>query len=108
MDRDPPPHFNLVATPNGWRKEAVKRSRGERVPSERQERYRVFFQQLIDTLREEHRFTNAKKGVPVRYYPFASGYSRISYEANFVGKRSENARVQVYIDYLDGEQNIRP
>ena len=109
IDRSrPAPHFNLVATPNGWRKEAVKRSRSEtRVTSERQERYRAFFQRLIDILREEHRFTNAKKASPVRWYRFTTGYSRVGYEANFVGPRSENARVQVYIDYPDGERNTR-
>lgn len=100
----PAPHFKLDAWPNGWRKEAVKRSRGERVPSEKQERYRVFFQQLIDTLREEHRFTNAKKAVPVRYYPFASGYSGVKYEVIFHGQRSENAQVRVRIDYGKGEE----
>ncbi len=104
----PAPHFNLVAVPNGWRKEASKRSRSEpRVTSEREERYRGFFQQLFDTLREKHQFTNAKKAGPVRWYSFTSGYSRVKYGANFFGPRSENARVEVYIDYLDGERNIR-
>ena len=104
----PAPHFSLIAAPNGWRKEASKRSRSEpRVTSERQERYKDFFQRLIDILREEHRFTNAKKASPVRWYSFTSGYSRVKYGANFFGPRSENARVEVYIDYLDRERNIR-
>ena len=101
----PAPHFNLVATPNGWRKEAVKRSRGERTTSARQERYRLFFQQLIDTLREKHQFTNAKKASPVNWYSFTTGYSRIGYGANFGGQKE--ARVEVYIDYPDGERNLR-
>ena len=102
----PAPHFNLAATPNGWRTEAVKRSRGQtRVASERQERYEAFFQRLIDTLREEHRFTNAKKASPVNWYSFTTGYSRIGYGANFSGQRE--ARVEVYIDYQDGERNIQ-
>ena len=101
----PAPHFNLVATPNGWRKEAAKRSRGDRVTSEKQERYQEFFQQLIDTLREEHRFTNARKASPVNWYSFTSGHSRIGYGANFT--RQREARVEVYIDHQDGERNIR-
>ena len=102
----PAPHFSLIAAPNGWRKEASKRSRSEpRVTSERQEQYKDFFQRLIDILREEHRFTNAKKASPVNWYTFTTGYSRVGYGANFGGQRE--ARVEVYIDYPDGEQNIR-
>lgn len=101
----PAPHFNLVATPNGWRKEAVKRSRGERATSERQERYRAFFQTLIDTLREKHRFTNARKAGLVSWCSFTTGYSRVKYGANFTARRE--ARVEVYLDSVNGERNIR-
>ena len=54
------PHFNLVAAPNEWRKRA--RDTSSVIPSERSERYRNFFQSLIDILREEHRFTGSRKG----------------------------------------------
>ena len=91
----PAPHFNLVATPNGWRKEAVKRSRGERPISERQERYRDFFQQLIDTLREKYQFTNAKKAGRVGSCQFPTNRHGVKYGANFDGQRK--ARVEVYI-----------
>ncbi len=101
----PAPHFNLVATPNGWRKEAVKRSRGERGTSERQERYRAFFQQLVDTLREKYRFTNDKKSNNVSWRQFPTDHHGVKYGANFGGQRK--ARVEVYIGYVDGEQNTR-
>lgn len=101
----PAPHFNLVATPNGWRKEAVKRSRGERVLSERQEQYRIFFQQLIDTLRKEHRFTNAKKASPANWCNFPTGCGWVTYGANFGGERE--ARVEIYINHGDHERNTR-
>ena len=50
-------NFKLVSTPNEWRKQtAVSAGTGGKV-SERGERYRAFFQELIDELRETHRFT---------------------------------------------------
>ena len=68
------------------------------------ERYGNFFQGLIDTLREKHRFTNARKGQPQNWYSFSSGYSYITYGANFTGQRE--ARVEVYIDYPEADRNI--
>ena len=101
----PAPHFNLVATPNGWRKETVKMGGDTPRISERGERYRSFFQPLIDTLREKG-FTNARKGQAQSWYNFPSGFGqRITYGANFTGQRE--ARVEVYIDSQDGEWNIR-
>lgn len=91
----PAPYFNLVATPNDWRKEAVKRSRGERPISGRQERYRSFFQQLIDTLREEHRFTNDRRAGRVGWCQFPTNHHGVKYGANF--DRQRKARVEVYI-----------
>ena len=55
-DSRPAPHFNLVAAPNGWRKESVSRAAERKAenPSAKGERYRAFFQRLIDSLREDH------------------------------------------------------
>jgi hypothetical protein len=105
-DSLPAPHFNVVATPNGWRKETAHRSDYSESPirSERSERYGNFFQGLIDTLREKHRFTNARKGQMQNWYSFSSGYSYITYGANFTGQRE--ARVELYIDYPDGDRNL--
>ena len=50
--RVPPFNFNLVATPNEWRKQTVSDARTAGTVSERGERYREFFQDLIDTLRK--------------------------------------------------------
>ena len=106
-DSLPAPHFNVVATPNGWRKETVRRADISESPSrsERSERYGNFFQGLIDVLREKHRFTNARKGQPQNWYSFATGYSNLTYGANFTGQRE--ARVELYIDYPDGGKNLR-
>lgn len=104
----PAPHFSIVATPNGWRKQAISRTVGNAASgtSERSERYRNYFQTLIDVLREKHNFTNARKGQPQSWYSFSTGHAggRIIYGANFTGQRQ--ARVEVYIDYPDGSKNI--
>ena len=107
-DSLPAPHFNLVAIPNGWRKEtATTLARGETpsATSERSEAYRDFFQSLIDILREKHQFTNARKSQPQNWYSFATGYSGIMYGANFTGQR--HARVEVYLGTQDAARNLQ-
>ena len=101
-DSRPAPHFKLVATPNDWRKGKVTTAQGDNV-SERKEAYRDFFQGLIDRLREEHKFTGAKKGQLQSWYSFASGFSGIIYGANFT--QEKKARVELYIDRGDKDRN---
>ena len=101
-DSRPAPHFKLVATPNDWRKGKVT-TKQESTTSERGEAYRDFFQGLIDRLREEYRFTDAKKGQPHNWYYFPSGFSGIPYEATFA--QEKKARVGLYIDRGDKDQN---
>ena len=103
----PAPQFRTVATPNDWRKEAAAKVRGDvPVASVRGERYREFFQPLIDTLREKHKFTNVRKAQPQNWYSFSAGYGqRITYGANFTGQKQ--ARIEVYIDDGDNERNIQ-
>jgi hypothetical protein len=103
----PAPQFRTVATPNDWRKEAAAKVRGDApVASVRGERYREFFQPLIDTLREKHKFTNVRKAQPQNWYSFSAGYGqRITYGANFTGQKQ--ARIEVYIDDGDNERNIQ-
>ena len=93
----PAVNFNLITVPNEWGK------RPDTTPpspvSERNERYRDFFQSLVDTLREEHRFTNARKAQPNNWYSFSAGHGRVKYGANFaMGGR---ARIELYIDSFD-------
>ena len=100
------PHFRPVAFPNDWQKRSSGRDEttgGVKV-SERSERYRTFFQDLIDTLREEHRFTNARKGQPQSWHSFSSGTRGVSYNPAFSSPRGI-ARVEVYIDRGDHDVN---
>lgn len=91
----PAVNFKLVSTPNQWRKQ-IPGSRPPAPVSEKMQKYRAFFQELIDTLRQQHQFTNARKGQPQNWYSFAAGKTGFSYGANFVS--NGRARVELYID----------
>lgn len=72
--------------------------------SESREQYRSFFQSLIDTLREKHKFTNARVGLPQNWYTFASEYSKVfKYSASF--SLGNKFRTEIYIDTGDKEEN---
>lgn len=101
-DSRPAPHFRLVATPNDWRKEKVTTKQGDNI-SERGAAYQIFFQGLLDRLREEHQFTGAKKGLPQSWYNFPSGFSGIPYEAKFT--HGNKASVGLFIGRNDKDQN---
>lgn len=94
-------NFDLVVTPNEW----SRRTDGKRVggTSERGEKYRLFFQALMDTLREEYEFTRARKAQPQNWYSFSSGTRWFTYGANFAA--NGRARVELYIDSTDREWN---
>ena len=93
--------FNVVSKPSI--KNVVTSKKSEEI-SEGRERYRSFFQSLIDTLRNNHRFTNAKVGQPQNWYTFASENSKVyKYSASFaLGNRF---RTEIYIDTGDKEKN---
>ena len=101
-DSLPAPHFNVVAAPNEWRSEAVDRVRRGNI-SDKEIRYKSFFQGLMDTLREK-KFTNARRAQPRSSYFFSSGHGRrFSYCAIFSG--DEKFRVELYIDSSDRDWN---
>jgi hypothetical protein len=73
-------------------------------PSETKERYRSYFQSLIDELRETHNFTNARTGQPQNWYTFASENSKVyRYSTSFA--QGGRVRVEVYIDCGDKIKN---
>ncbi len=96
-DSSPAVQLRPVAAPNNWRKERVRSSKRDGT-TPKGEAYQRFFQELIDQLRDEHRFTNARKAQPGNWYSFSSGVSGVTYVANF-GRTGLSA--QVYIDFED-------
>lgn len=93
--------FKPVVLPNEWQRQA--RSSTEREISQRGESYRKFFQELLDELREKHRFTGARVGQPQNWYAFSAGVPGVSYGSSFaLGNR---VRAEVYLDEGDAERN---
>jgi Domain of unknown function (DUF4268) len=72
--------------------------------SETQDKYRSYFQLLIDELREKHKFTNARSGQPQNWYTFASDNSKI-YKFGTSFTTGEKVRVEIYIDSGDKGKN---
>ncbi|MBH5372152.1 DUF4268 domain-containing protein [Bradyrhizobium glycinis] len=77
--------------------------RGETI-SETREKYRAYFQSLIDELRTKYSFTNARVGQPQNWYFFASENSRIyKYGMSFaIGGR---VRAEIYLDCGEKAKN---
>ncbi len=95
-------NFKLVASPNEWQKQKKRQSLRGPV-STKGEKYKNYFQGLIDELRDTHRFTSAKAGQPQNWYSFSSGASGIMYGANF--SQEGKARTELYIGLADREKN---
>lgn len=95
-------NFKLVASPNEWQKNKKRKAQSSSI-STKGEKYKIYFQSLIDTLRETHRFTSAKAGQPQNWYSFSSGVSGIYYGANFA--QGGKARVELYIDLGEQDKN---
>ena len=94
------PHFRLVATPNEWGK---KTTTIKQPLTERPEKYRAFFQSLIEALREQ-KFTNARNSRDRSWFSFSSGFSGTSYGAAFTA--TKQVRVGLYIDVGSDLENI--
>jgi hypothetical protein len=100
-DSQPAYNFRPIVFPNEWQKQS--RHRPGKAPSKKVEGYRDFFQKLIDELREEYKFTGARIAQLQNWYSFASGFSNISYGANF--PQGGKARVEIYFDQGDAQSN---
>lgn len=95
-DSHPAPHFKMIVTPNEW----TRIIKGE---SERSQRYREFFQKLIDSLRKKG-FTKVRKAQPSNSYYFSAGHAqRVQYGARLTG--GGEAKVEIYIDSEDKNWN---
>lgn len=72
--------------------------------SDTKEKYRVYYQALLDELRTQHRFTNARAGQPQNWYTFASESSRVfKYSTTFA--QGGKVRAEIYIDMGDKAKN---
>ena len=104
----PAPRFNLVAAPNLRRKERATRAQGRGstpVITDRGERYRQFFQTVIDALQEKG-FTGPRKAGTGNWYSFPAGVSRGLTFAAALGAGKE-VRVELYIGGPSGADNIK-
>jgi hypothetical protein len=107
-DSAPAANFRPIAFPNDWSHNRVGRSPGPTggvEPSSRMQRYQAYYQDLIDELRDGHRFTNARVGQPQNWYSFAAGYSGLQYSTSFAG--DGRIRAGLYIDRGDEEENTK-
>ncbi len=100
-DSKPAYSFIPVVSPSEWQKSKKRKSSGN--VSARGEAYRNYFQSLIDELREEYGYTNAKIGQPQSWYSFSSGIPNLPFAACFA--QGGRARTEIYIDVGDGEKN---
>ena len=89
------PHFSVVAAPNAWSKRGKSDGAGG-VVSQRRERQQVFFQRLVDTMREEHQFTKLKRAGAKGWVSFPLGIGGAGVNAAFGGQGL--ARVEVYLN----------
>ena len=102
-DSQPALNFKIVVSPNAWEK---SKRREISTTSVRSEKYRSYFQELIDELRERHNFTNARVGQPQNWYSFSArikGFEGIWYHVNF--GRNRQVYTTLYIDFGTHAEN---
>jgi hypothetical protein len=98
---NPAVSLRVVSSPKSWSRGAARKLDGEL--SSKRAAYQAFFQQLIDRLRVQHKFTNAKAGQPQNWDSFSSGTRGFVYSAKSAS--DGRLRVELYIDLGDVEQN---
>lgn len=102
-DSNPALEFKLVVSPNEWQKSQKQKTSTN--PSPRGEKYKSYFQVLIDDLREKYKFTGAKTGIAQNWYNFSSGFGRIGYGAWFA--KGDKVLTYVIIRQKDDENRIK-
>lgn len=93
------PHFKLVVQPNEWRKSI------SRPPvSSRQQKYEVFFSELLDRVKAQHpNLTRATKAYPQNWFTYPVGRSGFSIATTFA--QGNVFRVELYIYMGDQVKN---
>jgi hypothetical protein len=100
-DSRPALQFKVIVSPNEWQKSKKKQT--NTASSEKSERYRDYFQDLLDTLRDAYHFTSAKKGQPQNWYTFSSGNKKFVYGHSFA--QGSRVRTEIYVDSGDFDKN---
>lgn len=72
--------------------------------TETQEKYRAYYQSLLDELRNIHKFTNARAAQPQNWYTFTSDNSKV-YRYSTAFAQGGRVRVETYIDCGDKLRN---
>lgn len=98
----PAVNLRVVASPNSWSRRTI-RSTETVEPTGRYAAYQKFFQDLIDELRDKHRFTNARIGQAQNWYSFSTGTRGFQYGVSF--STGDRLRAELYIDIGDSAQN---
>ena len=83
--------FRPVIAPNQWKK-SVKPT-GE---TERQKRYRNFYQKLIDEIRETREFGNPQTALPETWHYFWSRHNGVTYCVRFRGGTQATVYIRIY------------
>lgn len=95
-------NFKPVIFPNEWQKLKKQKTSSTSVSS-KGEKYKAYFQVMIDELREKHKFTGAKAAQPQSWYSFSSGLPGILYSASFA--QGGKARAEIYLDQGNQDNN---
>lgn len=72
--------------------------------TETQEKYRAYYQSLLDELRNVHKFTNARAAQPQNWYTFSSDNSKF-YKYSTAFAQGGRVRAETYIDCGDKARN---
>lgn len=92
-DSKPALNFKLVVFPNEWQKS--KRQNPSSATSPKKEKYRSYFQKLVDELKNEYGVTGGRTVRPSNSHTFSSGFPGIRYKVEF--SRQDKARTYIRI-----------
>ena len=83
--------FKPVVFPNEWEK--FRRQKTSTNLSPKNEKYKAYFQTLIDELREQHKFTGARVGLRQNWHDFSSGIQAPSYTISYTAWFRQEGKV---------------
>ncbi len=104
-DSKPAFNFKPVVFPNEWQKSRRQKS-STSILSKNESKYKRYFQQLIDELRENHDFIGVRRALPRSWCDFSSSFPGICYRASFVSPSRAYAAVYIESDVQEETQTI--